>query len=50
VAGSHDISANVAEVAQAADTTGAADNRATAADKLARIAHELQVSLATLRH
>jgi len=50
-AGSNEISANVAEVAQAAaETTSAAANTAAAADDLARVAHELQQSLAMFRY
>jgi len=49
--GSQDISANVAEVAEAAaETTGAAANTASAADELARIAKELEESLAMFRY
>ena len=50
-AGSNEISANVAEVAQAAaETTSAAANTAAAADELARVAHDLQQSLAMFRY
>jgi methyl-accepting chemotaxis protein len=50
-AGSSDISSNVAEVAQAAaETTDAASNTAAAADELARVAGELQKSLAMFRY
>ncbi|AGZ39583.1 methyl-accepting chemotaxis sensory transducer [Actinoplanes friuliensis DSM 7358] len=50
-AGSHEISSNVAEVAEAAaETTSAAANTAAAADELARVAHELQQSLAMFRY
>ncbi|MET0494591.1 MAG: methyl-accepting chemotaxis protein [Actinoplanes sp.] len=50
-AGSNDISSNVAEVAQAAaETTDAASNTASAADELARVAGELQKSLAMFRY
>jgi methyl-accepting chemotaxis protein len=50
-AGSHEISSNVAEVAEAAaETTTAAANTAAAADDLARVARELQRSLAMFRY
>ena len=50
-AGSHEISSNVAEVAEAAaETTTAAANTAAAADDLARVARELQQSLAMFRY
>ncbi|MEU4217857.1 methyl-accepting chemotaxis protein [Actinoplanes sp. NPDC026623] len=50
-AGSRAISSNVAEVAEAAEeTTNAAANTAEAADELARVAHELQLSLAMFRY
>ncbi|GAA2571560.1 hypothetical protein GCM10010435_52400 [Winogradskya consettensis] len=50
-AGSTDITANVAEVAEAAaETTQAAAGTAAAADDLARVAHELQQSLAGFRY
>lgn len=49
--GSTEISANVAEVAEtAAETTNAAANTAAAADELARVAHDLQQSLAMFRY
>ncbi|MEV8505082.1 methyl-accepting chemotaxis protein [Actinoplanes sp. NPDC051475] len=49
--GSTEISANVAEVAEtAAETTNAAANTAAAADELARVAHDLQKSLAMFRY
>ncbi|MEU7906970.1 methyl-accepting chemotaxis protein [Actinoplanes sp. NPDC049118] len=49
--GSQQISSNVAEVAEAAaETTNAAANTAEAADELARVAHELQQSLAMFRY
>jgi methyl-accepting chemotaxis protein len=49
--GSQQISSNVAEVAAAAaETTGAASNTAAAADDLARVAGELQKSLAMFRY
>jgi len=49
--GSTEITANVAEVAEAAaETTNAASNTAGAADELARVAHELQRSLAMFRY
>ncbi|MEV4639325.1 methyl-accepting chemotaxis protein [Actinoplanes sp. NPDC049548] len=49
--GSTEISANVAEVAEtAAETTNAASNTAAAADELARVAHDLQQSLAMFRY
>jgi methyl-accepting chemotaxis protein len=49
--GTHEISSNVAEVAAAAaETTSAAANTAAAADELARIAHDLQNSLAMFRY
>jgi methyl-accepting chemotaxis protein len=50
-AGSTEISSNVAEVAEAAaETTSAAANTAEAADELARVARELQQSLAMFRY
>ena len=50
-AGSNEISSNVADVAEAAaETTSAAANTATAADDLARVARELQQSLAMFRY
>ena len=50
-AGSTEISSNVAEVAEAAaETTSAAANTAAAADDLARVARELQQSLAMFRY
>ncbi|GAA3913236.1 methyl-accepting chemotaxis protein [Actinoplanes auranticolor] len=50
-AGSTEISSNVAEVAEAAaETTSAAANTAAAADELARVAHDLQQSLAMFRY
>jgi methyl-accepting chemotaxis protein len=50
-AGSNEISSNVAEVAEAAaETTSAAANTAAAADELARVAHDLQQSLAMFRY
>jgi methyl-accepting chemotaxis protein len=50
-AGSNEISSNVAEVAEAAaETTSAASHTATAADELARVAGELQQSLAMFRY
>ncbi|GAB1689666.1 methyl-accepting chemotaxis protein [Krasilnikovia sp. M28-CT-15] len=49
--GSHEITTNVAAVASAAaETTSAASNTAAAADELARVAHELQQSLALFRY
>ena len=49
--GSHQISANAIEVAEAAaETTGAASNTAAAADELARVAHGLRQSLAMFRY
>ncbi|GAB1645289.1 methyl-accepting chemotaxis protein [Krasilnikovia sp. MM14-A1259] len=49
--GSHEISTNVAAVAHAAaETTSAAANTAAAADELARVAHDLQQSLALFRY
>ncbi|MFI7598828.1 methyl-accepting chemotaxis protein [Actinoplanes sp. NPDC049681] len=48
---STEISANVAEVAEtAAETTNAASNTSAAADELARVAHDLQQSLAMFRY
>ena len=49
--GSQGISANVAEVAEAAaETTGAAANTAHAAGQLSDIAHAVQENLAMFRY